>query len=145
MTNETLSHILRNLKLENCEWIRDNIYYIKKTVRQICYSCTTGTERATYTKYEFLVIAEEGIKKAIILNCGDLDLHWYVFNRWRGRHILSDALRSGIIKEIWPKITSVTCCYDWDDDKEEKYRMTKYLASLAGLQMSDEKTCWIND
>ena len=91
------------------------------------------------------MIADNGIKKAIILNCGDVDLHWYVFNRWRGNHILSDVLRSGIIKEIWPQITSVTCCYDWDDDKEEKYRMTKHLASLAGLGMSDEKTRWISD
>ena len=145
MTNETLSHILRNLKLENCEWIRDNIYYIKKTVRQMCYSGTIGDYRPTYSKYEFLVIADNGIKKAIILNCGDVDLHWYVFNRWRGNHILSDALRSGIIKDIWPKIKTVTCYYDWDDDKEEKYQMTKHLASLAGLGMSDEKTRWISD
>ena len=50
-----------------------------------------------------------------------------------------------IIKDIWPKITSVTCCYDWDNDKEEKYLMTKQLASLAGLGMSDEKTRWISD
>ena len=100
MTNETLIYILRNLKLENCEHIRDNIYYIRKYVRQMCYSCTTGTERPTYTKYEFLVIADNGIKKAIILNCSDLDLHWYVFNRWRGNHVLSDALRTGVINEI---------------------------------------------
>ena len=77
-----------------------------------------------------------GITRKIILNYETKGLI---------NHILSVVLRRGIIKEIWPQITSVTCCYEWDDDKEEKYRMTKHLASLAGLGMSDEKTRWISD
>ena len=68
MKNEILSRILCDFDLENCRWIRDNIYYnIKKTVREILYNCDTCTYRTTYTKYEFLVIAEEGVKKAIII------------------------------------------------------------------------------
>ena len=108
------------------------------------YSCETGDYRPTYTKYEFLVIAENGVKKGIILNCGDSDLHWYIFKQWRGNHILSNALRTNVIEEVWPKLTTVTCCCDFDEDEKEKYQMTEHLASLAGLQISTEKTCWIN-
>ena len=55
MTNKTLSHVLRNLKLENCKWIRDDVFYTRKTVRQLCYNCDTGNYRTDYSKYEFLV------------------------------------------------------------------------------------------
>lgn len=144
MENETLSHILRGLHLDKCEFIRDNAYYIKKTVKQMIYNCDIKKEKPFYAKYEFLVVAENGIKKAIILNCGDIDLHWYVFKKWRGKHVLSNFLRTGIIKEIWPDIKTVTCCYEWDDNVEVKYKMTEHLASLAGLGMSDEKTRWIS-
>ena len=119
MKNETLSRILCNLDLENCRWIRDNIYYIKKTVREMLYNCDTCTYRPAYTKYEFIVIAEEGVKKAIILNIFNKDLHWYVFKKWRSSHVLSNVLRTGIINEIWSEITSVTCCYEWNDDREK--------------------------
>ncbi|MBQ9922961.1 MAG: hypothetical protein IJO52_12310, partial [Clostridia bacterium] len=86
----------------------------------------------------------KGAKIALETDMSSALFGYNAFNRWRGNHILSDVLRSGIIKEIWPQTTSVTCCYDWDDDKEEKYRMTKHLASLAGLGMSDEKTLKTN-
>lgn len=137
MTNKTLSHVLRNLKLENCKWIRDDVFYTRKTVRQMCYNCDTGNYRTDYSKYEFLVIAENGVKKAIILNCDNVDLHWYVFKKYRKKHVLSSVLKSGVIKELWPQITAISCCYEWDDDIRNKYQMTKYLASLAGLQMKN--------
>ena len=63
MTNQTLSYVLRNLKLKNCKFLKENIYYIRKTVKQMCYSSETGNYKPTYSKYEFLIIAEEGIKK----------------------------------------------------------------------------------
>ena len=144
MKNETLSYILRSLKLSNYNRIKENIYYVKKRVKFTRYDFETGKKKYNYGKYEFLVIAEESIKKAIILNCGNIDLHWYVFKKWRGQHVLSNVLKSGIIKEVWPDIKTVTCCYDYNEDKEEKYKMTEYLASLAGVGMSEEESFWIN-
>ena len=144
MKNETLSHILRNLKLSKCKLIKENIYYVKKNVRTVRYDSEIGQEEYSNDKYEFLVIAENGIKKAIILNFGNIDLHWYVFKKWRGQHILSNALRSGVIKEIWPKINTVTSCCDYSENKEEKFKMTEHLASLAGLGISEEESLWIH-
>lgn len=133
MTNETLSHVLRSVSLCNCQHVRDNIYYIKKKVEQRYYSCELRREKRFLEEYEFLIITEGSNKAAIILNCGNLDLHWYVFKHCRGRHILSNALRSGIIKEVWPLVKEITCCYDYWEDDEIKKKMTEHLAELAGL------------
>lgn len=144
MTNEKLSYILRNVRLSSCEYLRDNIYYIRTTVKEMVFDPNTQTERPHYCECEFLIIADNGIKKAIIYNCANIDLHWYTFKIWRDQGVLSRALRTGIIKDIWPQIKSVTCCYSWDDDREEKYHMTKHLASLAELDMNEGKSCWFN-
>ncbi|MBR3968290.1 MAG: hypothetical protein IKJ93_01710 [Clostridia bacterium] len=144
MRNETLSHVLRSLNLDRCTHIKENIYYIKKTVRELTYSQTLGRDKIGSTKCEFLIIADGGVKKAIILKCGNVDLHWYVFKAWRNKKVLSNALRTNIIKETWSEIETVTCCYEYGENKEEKYEMTKHLAALAGLGISDEKSCWIN-
>lgn len=130
MTNEKLSYVLRSIKLCDCRYLKDNIYYRIMNI-------------PGYSKCEFLIIADDGIKKAIIYNCGNQDLHWYTFHKWRKQGVLSTALRTGIIKEVWPEIQTITCCYEWNENREEKYSMTKYLASLAGLDLVEGKSCWI--
>lgn len=140
MRNEKLSYILRNINLANCEHLCSNIYYTRMIVKQMIFNPNIQDEEPYYTECEFLVVADEGVKKAIIYNCGNIDLHWYTFQKWRKQGVLSNALRTGIIKKIWPKIKTVTCCYDWNENKEEKYSMTKHLASLAGLGISEDRT-----
>ena len=144
MKNETLSCILKNLKLSNCVYVKENIYYINKKVKLSRYDPKTGKKKYKHSKCEFLVITEDNVKKAIVLNCGDIDLHWYVFKKWRGKHVLSNALRTGVIKEIWPEIKTVTCCCDYNDNEEDKQKMTEHLASLAGLGISTEESIWTN-
>ena len=133
MTDEQLKSVLGRIDISECEEIIENyIYYIKMPVRQRC-SCSGGGYSYYTNKYEFLVIAENGVKQAIILRCDDIDLHWHVLKKWRGQHVLSNALRTGVIGEVWPENTKVTCCYNYDDNREEKYSMTKHLADIAGL------------
>lgn len=144
MTDRTLSYVLRNIKLQDCDYLRDGIFYTRRIVAEHKYDFETGLDNPSYLECEFLVITEHNIKKAIIYNCNDEDLHWYVFTNWRGKHILSDALRTGIIREVWPNIESVTCCcYSWED-RQAKIAMTKHLAGLAGLGMREGRTCWIS-
>ena len=59
------------------------------------------------------------------------------FKKWRGQHVLSNALRTGVIGEVWPENTKVTCCYNYDDNREEKYSMTKHLADIAALRFEE--------
>lgn len=144
MKNEELNYILRNINLLDCKHLCSNIFYIRKEIKQTRFNPDIQDEESFYLICEFLIIADDGIKKAIIYNCGNIDLHWYTFHEWRNQSILSNALRTGIIKDIWPEINSVTCCYELNENKEKKYHMTKHLASLAGLEITDQKSCWIN-
>lgn len=137
MKDEQLKSVLVRIDLNKCdEIIKNHIYYSKRPVRQRCYR-GDGSFRYINDEYEFLIIAENGEKQAIILRCGYVDLHWYVLRKWRNRHILSDALRTGVIQEIWPENTRITCCYNYDDDREQKYNTTKHLADIAGLSLED--------
>lgn len=137
MKDEQLKSVLARIDLNKCdEIIKNHIYYSKRPVRQRCYR-GDGSFRYINDEYEFLIIAENGEKQAIILRCGYVDLHWYVLRKWRNRHILSDALRTGVIQEIWPENTRITCCYNYDDDREQKYNTTKHLADIAGLSLED--------
>lgn len=144
MTDKELSYFLRNTNLDDCEYCHDGIFYIRRIVKLRVYNPQLRREQLHPSLEEFLIITENGIKQAIIHNCNNSDLHWYVYQNWRDRHVLSNALRTGIIKETWPDITSVTCCYNWDDNKVQKYQMTKHLASLADLEVHDGNTCWIS-
>jgi len=117
------------MDLSKCKPIIENhIYYVEKIVSQ------NVNGHIYREKYEFLIITEFNIKKAIILRCGTIDLHWYVFHQYRNQHVLSNALKTGVISEIWPENKSITCHYGFGDT-EDKYNLTCHLAKLACLEV----------
>lgn len=137
MRDEQLKYVLERIDLDECEEVVENqIYYCKKPVKKRCYR-GDGSFRYIQDECEFLIIAADGEKQAIILRCGYVDLHWYVLRKWRRSHVLSDALRTGILQEVWPENTRITCCYNYNDDREQKYNLTKHLADIAGLILEE--------
>lgn len=135
MTDERLKAVLNQIDIDKCDVVmEDYIYYKRKPVRQRC-SHGDGTYHYVEEEYEFLIIAERGEKQAIILRCGYVDLQWHVLKKWRNKGVLSDALRTGVIKRVWPENKKITCCYEYFEDREAKYNMTKHLAELAGLRL----------
>ena len=133
MTDERLRSVLERIDINECEEIIDDyIYYCNIPVKQRCYR-GDGSFQYVTNEYEFLVITDRGKKQAIILRCGYSDLQWHVLRKCRGKHVLSNALRTGVLREVWPENTKVTCCYNYYDDTKEKYSMTKHLAEMAGL------------
>lgn len=137
MTNDQLRYLLNKFDLSDCTPIIENyIYYINTSVKQRC-SSIGGSYRYITDSYEFIIVAENGVKQAIILRCGEVDLHWYVLRAWRNQHVLSNALRTGIIHKVWPKNTSITCCCSYGENEAEKKQMTLHLAKIAGLNLRD--------
>lgn len=135
MKNSQLCSVLAKIKLNECDEIYPNhIYYINK---KVTLSTPNWDNRRSYfrNEYEFLVIARNGIKQGIILRCGTVDLHWYVFKQYREEHVLSEALKTGVINQIWPENKYITCHYEYGEDREKKYQMTKHLADLANLEL----------
>ena len=144
MKDIQLLGVLRNIELDRCTYMGNNIFYVKKIVQTRYYDCYDGRDKFSRSEEEFLIIASNGIKQGIIHNCNNMDLHWYILTHWRNKSVLSNALRTGIIRQVWPQIKTVTCCYNWDDNKAEKYQKTKYLADLAGLGVIEGNSCWIS-
>lgn len=140
MTNEKLKRVLDNVNLSDCEIIReDHIYYINLNLKMRVYR-NGGGYRYNTQPYEFLIIANKGVKQGIILRHGTRDLHWFVKKQWRGHHVLSNALRTGVIKKVWPEIKTVSCCLEYGEDPKAKFEQTKHLAKLAGVQITTEDT-----
>ena len=133
MTDESLRSVLERIDINECEEVIDDyIYYCNIPVKQRCYR-GDGSFQYVTDEYEFWVITDRGKKQVIILRCGYSDLQWHVLRKCRGKHVLSNALRTGVLREVWPENTKVTCCYNYYDDPKEKYSMTKHLAEIAGL------------
>jgi len=132
MTNEKLNKILKKVELNKNEEVCDGIYHCFRIIKNKVFD---GDGKYHYSKreYEFLVITEDKIKKAIILRIGDIDLHWLVLPKYRQKHVLSNALRKGIISKLWPSIKSVTCCFDLYDEYDEKLSITNHLAEISKL------------
>ena len=144
MRNEKLERILKNIDLQDCYPVIDNyIYYIEKEIRTRVYR-GDGSYFYDVQNFEFLVIADNNVKKAIILRFGTVDLHWLVLKPWRNQQVLSNALRTDVLAKIWPENKTVTCCYQWDDNRHDKYAMTEHLAQIAGLTMKDEPSTIIS-
>ena len=134
MTSKSLSYILRALDLNKCTCVVDKkIYYIKKAVK-IKYE-SDGKTKYNISEYEFLVLTNDKQKQGIILKCSDLDLHWYVFKKYRNQKVLSNALRTGVINKVWPENKKITCCYEVEDFGSNKYELTKHLAEIADLEL----------
>lgn len=139
MTNKKLESILKGIDLDQCEEIiPGQIYYVKKTIKTQIYR----NLKKTYDiyDYEFLVIASNGVKQAIILRCGEEDLHWFVLRKYRGQHILSNALRTDVIHKVWPENKTITCSYNWGGEGEcegydTKYKKTQHLANIANVKL----------
>lgn len=140
MTNEKLKQLLQKVDLKSCTPVVDNyIYYAKMPIRQRCYY-GVNSYKYTVDGKEFLLIAENGVKQAIILRYDDGDLHWYVSKRWRNKHILSNALRTGVVRKVWSDNSLVRCCYDFTDELPygQKRELTKHLADVAGVPFVED-------
>lgn len=139
MTDQQLKNVLTQINLNDCqEVVPGHIYYTKRTVRSRMPR-KDGTYWYDKTNHEFLVIANNNIKQGIILRWGTCDLHWLVLKKYRNQHVLSNALRTGIINKMWPENQEITCDYDWcgheDDDYDTKYAKTEHFAQLANLKL----------
>lgn len=128
MTNDTLSHVLRNIDLSKGHLVRtvDNLEAIlienHKTVE-------TNFDRRYIGYYDYLILLKDGVKTGIILKCGCVDIHVYVYPKYRDQHIVSKLTGNGFLKELWPDIESVTCA------NRREYEKIKYLVENAGFYL----------
>ena len=128
MTNEQLSYVLKKMDLSEGKSVRvvDDLEAIlvenHKTV-------TRDNGRQHTGHYDYLVLLKDGKKAGILLKCDSIDVHAYVYRKYRNQHIVSRLTNNGFLKELWPDIDSVTCANPYNYDK------VKYLAEIAGYTL----------
>ena len=131
MRNEDVLDLVKQCDLsEGKELIYGKAYLFDKKFREFV------GERIEYNREEIIVLVESGIKAGGIYRMGAEDLHAVIEAKYRGQHILSNFLKSGIIGKIWPENTSVTLC---DVYTQEEYDKKKHLAELSHMSIKNEK------
>ena len=126
MTNEQLSYVLKKMDLSEGKSVRvvDDLESIlvenHKTV-------TRDNGRQHTGHYDYLVL----------LKCDSIDVHAYVYRKYRNQHIVSRLTNNGFLKELWPDIDSVTCANPYNYDK------VKYLAEIAGYTLRKRSLIWV--
>lgn len=126
MTNNTLSHILRNIDLLKGHLVRsvDNLDAVL-IERHRTVTMNSGHRFIGY--YDYLILLKDGMKAGIIQKCDFEDIHVYVYEKYRNQHVVSKLTGEGFWKKIWPDIDSVTCA------NRKEYEKIKYLAEIAGF------------
>lgn len=130
MTNSTLSHVLRNIDLEKGTLVR-TVGNLNAVLIENHKTVITNSNGRFVDFYDYLILLKDGEKAGIILKCGSVDVHVYVYPKYREQHIVSSLTGDGFLKELWPDIDSVTCA------NRNEYNRVKYLAEIAGFKLRD--------
>ena len=136
MTNLTLSRVLTTTDLSKGTVVKrvgnlEAILLTKKST--VLMGDRVKTDTDTYT---YLFITYEGQRVAIILKCGMVDVHFYVYPKYRGKHYLSSIIGDGFLKELWPDVRSISSV-DYSQDE-----MIKHLAKISGFEYRERGCRW---
>lgn len=128
MTNNTLSHVLRSINLSRGKTVR-TVDNLEAVLVENHRTMETNPNGRFVGYYDYLILLYSGTKAGIILKCGSVDIHVYVYPQFREQHIVSRLTGEGFLRELWPDIESVTCANYFEYDR------VKHLAALAGFEL----------
>ena len=128
MTNDTLSHVLRNIDLSKGRLVR-TIDNLEAVLIENHKTVTMNSGRRYVGYYDYLILLKDGMKAGIILKCDFVDIHVYVYPKYRNQQIVSKLTGDGFLKELWPDINSVTCA------NRIEYEKIKHLAEITGFYL----------
>lgn len=129
MTNDTLSHVLRNINVSKGNIVRTvgNLEAILIKNHRTVKISANGNKYVNY--YEYLILLKDGKKAGIILKCDNVDIHIYVYPKYRNQKIVSRLTGDGFLKKLWPDIDSISC-----KNLLEFYKI-RHLAQIQGFTL----------
>lgn len=131
MTNEGVLDLVKQCNIEEgIELVPGKAYLFNQKFRE------DRCGKIEYIEKEIIVLVKSGIKVGGIYRMGSVDIHVVIKEKYRGQHILSDFLKTGIIGELWPENTSVELC---DVYTQAEYDKKRYLAELCHMSIKNEK------
>ena len=128
MTNNQLSHVLRNIDLSNGYIVR-MVNNLEAVLIEHHKSVTTNSGRRYIEYYDYLILLKDRKKTGIIMKCQFMDVHVYMYPQYRNQHILSRLSGGGFLKKIWSDIESAKC------ENRNEYAKIKYLVENAGFYL----------
>lgn len=131
MKNEEVLDMIRRCQLtQGQELIPGRAYLFNKRFR------INVSGEVRFERRELIVLVRDGIKVGGIYRMGFYDIHVVMYEEYKGMHIMSDFLRTGIINEIWPENSSVELCGVYT---REEFNKKKHLAQLCNMTVRNEK------
>ena len=89
--------------------------------------------------YEIIVLTSEKKEKVGgILRCDTADIHFTIFPKYRGKHYLSNFLRTGIMQQIWKENSQISLVLN-EIDNIDDYNMKWHLVELTGYVLSNKE------
>lgn len=132
MTNRTLSYILRGIDLSSGKLVR-RVGNLTAILIENHKSEVKASFGIVSTVNDYLVLLKDGAKAGIILKCGTVDIHVYVYPKYRKQHIVRRLISDGFLKDLWSDIESVSCV-NWAE-----FHAIKHLAEIAGFSLANEQ------
>ncbi len=131
MKNEEVLDLVKQCDIEEGrELVPGKAYLYNKKFREV------RCGKIEYIDEEIIVLVESGIKVGGIYRMGTIDIHIVIDEKYRGQHIMSNFLKTGIIGKIWPENTSVELC---DVYSQAEYDKKRYLAELCHMSIKNKK------
>ena len=144
MTNENLKLMLETCDISQGKVVKEIDNLKALLLEDIKFmDCRYANGNASIHPYTFLVILHDDEKAGIILkmtpdkvfNSGDI--HCYIFENFRNRHILSRIMGDKFLSELWPDIKSIS------NNNPSTYFMTKHLAEITGYTTDEVNETYI--
>jgi hypothetical protein len=134
MTDKSLAVVLSKCSLVNGdirELIPGKAVYVNRTTRRTL----DNNEQYQLPCSEYIILLDnDGNRVGGIFIMGDVDLHFYIFKKYRNQHYLSNFMKSGWMRILHPNLTTISVDFPkWTTE----YKAVKHLADMAGLRLID--------
>ena len=123
MTNEGIKEFINLCNLDLCEELIPNSAYYYKPPNEDKDSIS-----------EMIILVKDNVRVGGINLAFGPDIHIYMKDQYRGQHIMSSFLKTGIIKQLWPQVTSTELC---DVHTQEEYDKKRHLAAICNLSIKN--------
>ena len=122
MKNQELERKIRKYNINKGEGILEDLAYL-------CF----------IDGYEIIILTSEKKEKVGgILRCGISDIHFTIFPKHRGKHYLSNFLRTGIMQQIWKENNQISLIPNAINNIDD-YNTKMHLVELTGYTLTNEE------
>ena len=135
LTKEEVFGLMRRCEIEKGKELVPGEAYLFKRKFLMKYGA-----KKCFETHELIVLTKDGDKAGVLYRVGSWNIFLVMKPEYEGQHIMSNFLKTGIIKKIWPEITAVSV---YEQQSQEEYDKRKHMAQLCHLPIRDQE--WVEE